>query len=551
MIRKIAFSNRCLLPVLHHIKSYVNCEIVSDYSNDIVSILDSLLRSHVLLPAQKSHLNSLQPRDIRNSDIPTGLTQTLLSPLKEAFQLEETARRRAYEAATYLFGIAARESRQLTPIKGRNRDTWLQYMFDQIAQSAGMFEAYDSNNVLSGMLVSFTQMMLATAAQVQVPLESAMLKRILQPLFGAPWAFTNIEWKIVSSCIKIDATIFVEPPGKRNINSGASLLIPNKLLMSLLDRLGEVGWRFTAVDRERNSRSFDDALYQSFIPIILAPLADSFIQVRDFSGFFSLWKQQLSQHYRSARNADKISIWEDDELLHTIGKLYELALPIEVADQILLQVFEALERPVDLPGSDGPHERVTLLVNLECLLLGINSERSLENLEQRALELYGLLLRLLGESTSRPVTFDTRCWRILALINDKWSLPQQASRYEQAALLKAFSATKKVCTIEASRYDYSQKFQAFRFILSLAEAEKRRHDALSATNPQAGSTDKVGNIIEDILKYCNNRRNINPASYYRVEWSGNDDCVVTGADFGLACCAQLLTVPRTFRFAHQ
>ena len=550
MIRKIAFSKHCLLPILHHINTYINCEITSDYRHDIVSILDELLRSHILLPAQKSHLNSLQPRDIRNSDIPTGLIQTLLTPLTHAFQLEETARMGAHEATTYLFSIAARESRQLTPIQGRDRDTWLQYLFDQIVQSAGMFEDYDSNNALSWMSVSFTRTMMATAVQLQVPLESAVLKKILQPLFRAPWGFTDVEWKIVSSCMMLDATIFVEPPGKSNKNSVSSQLISNKLLMSLLDRLGEVGWRFTFIDNKRKSRSLDDTLYNSLIPTILAPLASAYLQVRNPSGFFSLWKKQLSQHYMSARNADEISIWEDDNLLHTIGKLCEEALPIEVAEQILRQTFEALERPVDLPELDGHDEEVALLVTLECLLLGITSDRSLEKLEQCALEFYRLLLRLLAESTSRPHTFDTRCWRILALINDKWSLPQHSSDDQQAALLKAFFAIKKVCTIEVTRHDYSQEFQAFRFMLSLAEAEKARCDALLAANPEAGSTNKFGSIIENILRHGDNRRRLNPTSYIRVEWSGNDDCIVNGADYGLACCLQLLTVPQTFRFVH-
>lgn len=414
-----------------------------------------------------------------------------------------------------------------------------------------MFEDYNSNNALSWMLVSFTQMMLATAVQLQVPLESAMLERILQPLFRGSWVFAEVEWEIVSSCIKLDATIFVKPPGKSNINSVAAQLVPNKLLMSLLDRMGDVGWRFTVIDNKRKSRLFNDTLYNSFIPTILAPLANSFIKARDASGFFSLWKQQLSQHYMSAQNADEISIWEDDELLHSIGKLCEHALPIEVADQIICQSLEALERPADLPGSHGFDERIALLVTLECLLLGITSDRSLENSEQRALELYRLLLRLSADSTSRPNKFDTRCWRILALINDKWSLPQQSSDDEQAALLKAFFAIEKVCTVEVPRHDYSQEFQAFRFMLSLAEAEKPRCDALRAANPQADSTDKIGSIVENILKYSHNRRKINPASYSHVEWSANDDCVVTGADFGLACCAQLLTVPRTLRFVHR
>ena len=514
-------------------------------------MLDDLLRIHILLPVQKSHLNSLLPRDIRNSDIPTGLIQTLLTPLTEALQLKETANMRVYEAATYLFSIAARKSRQLSPVKSRDRDTWLQYLFDQIAQSAGMFEDYDSSNDLSWMLVSFTQMMLATAVQLQVPLESAMLKRILQPLFGAPWAFVDVEWKIISSCMKLDTTIFVEPSRKSNLNGLVSQPATNKHLLSLLDRIGEVGWRFTGINNQGKSGSFDDALYESFIPTILAPLANSFMQVRNPSGFFSLWKQQLCRHYTNASNADKISIWEDDELLHTIGKLCEHALPFEVADQILSQAYEMLERPFDLPGSDGTDERVALLVTLECLLLGITSDRSLERLEQRALAIYRLLMRLSADSSSRPSKFDTRCWRILALINDKWSLSQHFSDDEQAAHLKAFFVIKELCTIEVPRHDYSQEFQAFRFLLSLAETGKTKRGALETPIPQASSLDDIGGIIEVILEHSENRRKINPAACFRVEWSGNDDCIVNGADFGLACCAQLLTVPRTLRFVHQ
>ena len=513
-------------------------------------MLEDLLWRHVLRPARKSHLNSLQPRDIRSPDIPAGLTETLLAPLTQDFALHTSAKLRALHSATYLWSIATQEPTKLKPNRSRNETAWLEILFCHVAHRSGMFEYHEPNDEQQMMLVSITEAILNNAVQAQVQLKPATLEKVHKRLFRVPWAFADVEWNLLSSCMMLDATIFVDGPVSTFANGQLSPHVPNELLLLLFKRMDEIGYKATLIDVKRGSRSPNDVIYQSLFPKILAPLAKAFIQLRDFPGFITLWEQELCRNYLSGRNGRKMTIWEDDELLHTIGQLIESALTDEKIDQFLCRALEAFECLVGSSGfgSDGPEKKIALLVTLECLLLGCVSDRYLENLEKRVVVIYQLLLKLVAESIERPKNFNTRCWRVLALINDKWSPSQHLLELERGALCKAVRVILRVRDIEVPRYDYSQEFQAFRFMLSLAKVEETRLDALP--EDEFDEYYWFGDALESILYHSKDGRELAPHFFSNVEWSGQDDFIVTKPDFGLACSAQVVAVPRKLRLVH-
>lgn len=509
-------------------------------------MLEDLLLTHFLQPAQKSYLNSLRPRDSRSRDIPAELTQILLAPLIRDFGLKGKTRQYALYSATHLFSIAAHESRNPSPSKRRNRDTWLHHLFCQIVENAGTFD-YKPNNDPETMLLTFTRTVLETAAQVLVQLEPITLEKILRPLLVADGAFQDVEWNVLSLCMELDATIFVGSPEDMLVNGQVLKNECSVLLQLLFTKMNQIGWKATTVGKKLDPRSPDDSIYKSLFAKILAPLASAFIQVRDFPRFFTIWQQELCQHYLDRGYEDVMSIWEDNELVYTIARLVESDLPVEKADILLNRAVKALECLLGMSSFelDGPDKEVALLVTLECWLLGCTSNRNLKELEKRVLEIYQLLLRLMGDDRERPKKCDTRCWRVLALISDKWSLSPHSLELHQSALQKAFLTINRVSVVQVQRYDYSQELGAFRFALSLAEAENAKLDGFLTGNPQGERVGRIEDAIEVILDHSNSRRDLDPLFFLNVEWSGVDEFIVTGTDFSLACCAQLVAVPRT------
>ena len=510
-------------------------------------MLEDLLLVHTLRPAQKSYLNSIQPRDIRNPDIPAGLTESLLAPLTQDLGLEGIRKQYGLNSAAHLFSLAALESWVPTPHKSRSRNSWLHLLFCQLTESAGTLGPYEAGDDHDVMLVTFTRMMLETAAQTQVRLESATIKKILKPLLNNYDFRRGIEWDVISLCMELDATIFLGLPEQTLVNEQVPKHVHNELLVLLLAKLERLGSVASMVIIDSDLKPPDGSIYKSLFTRIFAPLARAFIQVRDFSGFFIVWQQELCEHYLEHGYEDRMSIWEDDSLIETISWLVESATPTGTADCLLHSAEEALEGLVGLSSfNKGAIERNTaLLVTIECWLMGCTGSRALEELEGRVLGIHQLLLKLMAEDTERPTRFGTRCWRILALINDKWSISQHSLEVQQGILLKAFLTINRISVLEVQRYDYSQELEAFRFMLSLAEAEKVRLDVFQTGNSQGERVDRIGDAIMAILDHSNDRRRENPLFFLIDEWSGQDGKIVTGTDFGLACCAQLVAVPRT------
>ena len=535
------FSKICFQSVLNLLLSYHKNPEPEDEIRLVSARLVDLLRNHILIPARSSCLNALRLRDVRDPDIPTGLLEMLLIPLMDNVVVDEVVSLDILESVTFLFGIAAEHSMRVVPKDRRNEIAWLQKLLNHIMQRAHAFDYYDLDDERQMITVDFSVKMLDSCVQSKLILDTATLERIVRPLFHHQRIFTEQEWEVVSLCIQLDATIFVNPSGNVQVNKECLQQVPSDLLSLLLNQISRDGQKMISANTNTLLQSETRLPYDMIRSTVVMPLANAFIHTRQFPRFLDIWQGQLDQHYLSS-NDENVSIWRDDQLLHAVAHLVESALSIgEIEKRLHVFVGElesiAKETSVE-PAILG--KLTSLAVTLECLLSGSTSNRTLQQLEEPVLVLYKLLLQLPTDKTVNSNDFQNSCWRIMTIINDRWSLPHQSLDSEIKAVRTALNLITNViddaCDPQRPSPKYSAGFYAFRFMLSLTDVETARPDTYWLA---------MGTATEQILDHTS--ACIRPGTFHFLKWSGQDDLITRGPLFGLACCAQLTTIPRTLK----
>ena len=535
------FSKHCSQSVLHLLLSYRQNPEPEDEIRPISATLKDLLSKHVLGPARSSCLNVLRPRDIRDPEIATGLLETLLSPLMDTLNVDKPISLDGLESASFLFKIAAEHSMRIVPKERRNETTWLQKLLNHIMQKAHAFHYYDIDDEKQTIIVDFCVKMLDSCVQSKVTLDTGTLDRIVRPLFHHQRIFTEREWNLVSLCIQLDATIFVNPSGIAQVNKESLQQVPSDLLSLLLYQISRDGQKLASGNTSALLQPETRSPYDIIRSTVVVPLANAFIHARQFPRFLDIWQEQLERHC-SSNNHETISIWRDGQLLHAVAQLVESALSISETEKRLHVVVGELESIAEgtriEPANLG--KLTSLAVTLECLLSGSTSSRTLQQLEKPVLVLYKLLLPLTTDSTDQSHDFQDSSWRIMTVVNDRWSLPHQSLDSEINAVRTAKNLIENVIDDardpERPSPKYSAAFYAFRFMLSLTDVETAIPDVYWSA---------VGTATEHILDHSS--ACLRPGTSHLLKWSGQDYLITRGTLFGLACCAQLTTIPRTLR----
>lgn len=452
-------------------------------------------------------------------------------------EVDEVVSLDSLESVAFLFEIAAEHSMRIVPKDRRNETAWLQKLLNHIMQRAHAFDYYDLDDERQLITVDFSVKMLDSCLQSKVNLDTGTLERIIRPLFHHQRIFTEREWNLVSLCIQLDATVFVKPSGNVQVYKECLQQVPSDLLSLLLNQISRDGQKLVSANTNALLQPETRLPYDMIRYTVVVPVANAFIQTRQFSRFLDIWQGQLEQHYLS-NNHETVSIWRDDQLLHAVAHLVESALSISEIEKRLHVVVGELESALVSPANLG--KLISLAVTLECLLSGSISNRTLQQLGEPVLVLYKLLLQLTTDSTEDSNEFQDSCWRIMTIINDRWSLPHQSLDSEVNAVRTAKNLIENViddaCDPQRPSPKYSAGFYAFRFMLSLTDVETAIPDAYWSA---------MGAATEHILDHSS--ACLRPGTFHLLKWSGQDDLITRGSLFGIACCAQLTTIPRTLR----
>ena len=542
---KFAFSKYCFRSILQLVQLYNEQPEPEEETQQILAALKDLLRTHVLQPARSAVLYSLRPRDVQSTVIPGGFLESLLAPLTDVLSEDGIASQSSLKAAALLFEIAAEASKHKTAKGKRDETTWLKKLFEHIMQSAQTLDYRDFDLVQQTRLVEFSVMMLEKAVRLKAQLKAATLEKQLQPLFRHPRIFTEREWTLVSLCIQLEPALFIGSPGGIHVNKERSLNIRNELLVSLLGQIDRDGNKLMSTSMGPESRPNVALPYKTILSTVVIPLAEAFIQARELPRLLDIWQEQLEKNLHTESN-DISSVWKDDELLQTVGSLLESSLAISEIEK-RLHVVEVGLQP--LPMSAGPNQfekRNALLFIAEALLLGCKSDRTLQKLEDHVLAIYKLLLQLMIDDTKRRDEVQIKCWKIMTVITDKWSLSHQSLENEDGVISLAMRAIEGTCSTKRRPHDFRRGFHAFRYILSLVEVHKAKMNAGQAETPDGIAADPIGIVINHVLAADFDVEGVDRSEVRAPEWDGGD-FIDNGTVFCLACCAQLATVPRTLR----
>lgn len=538
VVSKLAFSEHCFADISRLVRSICELHWAEDETEQISTLLKDLLRTHILRPSRSSCLNSLRPRDDRNPDIPAGLLETLFAPLMDSLADEKYLDRDALDSAALLFELAAEDSRQMPPKGRRNESTWLQRLFNHIMQKAYAYENYESDDTRQADIIDFCVKMLEISVRLKVQLETAALEKVIRPVFHGRGLFTENEWSLVNLCMELDVNVFVKPSGRSLVNQARLQPMPDDVLSLLLHQVSKEGHKPVSVEANPLFRLAAKHPYAIILSTIVIPLVKAFAQVRELPRLLEIWQEQLVRRSLMGKG-ETLSVWMDDELLQTVAQLVEPTLTTSEVKKRLNQVENALESLSGNASIEPLQVETTsaLLLTLESVLLGCSGEQTLQDLEERVIQLYKLILNLATDGTERHHEFQSRCWRVMTLINERWSLPHPSLDSENDAIWTAKRAVDKVSVFKGGRQSYMEALHAFRFMLSMAKYEVARMDAIQATNPNGNTANPIGTIIDHILDESH-------AAHCPV-WDGHDESIVDNTVFCLACCAQLIIVPQT------
>ena len=494
------FSKHCLLPTVQLLLNVEGLLFPTSRHSEVLQALEALVISHTISPVRLSYLNATQPSNSRVPNIPVGLVDDLLASLTTYNGLGAPAEDIA-DAAKKLYMIAIKCQSRRTPKQRRIEHSWLQRLFIHIAESIGFFDSSALASHRPVMPEIALSEMLQIAVENDVQLDSSLLERILKQIFEIFDTLVKTHWDIVRSCMAMDPNIFTFS-ARSNVVKGKTLSeLSNKLLQSLSENLIKQGRILyvsdfpsdvreearTLIDEIRNiTNQFAAARDDVNLRSITLPLLHAFAKSREFHGFLRYWQTQLVAYQQSEPIWD-VSLWEDRELQRAIRELVEPSLTVEQIAKILLTICEEIETIIDckIIGIQETRVCISHLVVLECVTSGCATDSTVDRLSGTVSSLYDRILRLSSKKVDLSRTVKASLWRVMATINGRWPLREGLRESSLDASRTAFTTVindprqsepfgeQLVAPTKSdeTRMIYSEKFQAFRFILSFISME--------------------------------------------------------------------------------
>ena len=480
----------------------LNVEGISSLTSrrsEVLQALEGLVISHTISPVRLSYLNATQPSISRDPNIPIDLVDDILASLT-AYSDLGTPEEVIADAAKKLYTIAIKCQSRRTPKERRIEHSWLQRLFTHLAESIGFFDLVSHRPVMPAIALS---KMLQIAVGNEVQLDSSLLERILNQIFKIFDIWIKPHWDIVRLCMAMDPNIFTISARSNVVKGKTSLDHSNKLLQSLSEnlikrgRIPYVSHSPPNVREEEEARTMideirsitnqfpatrDDINLRSFT----LPLLHAFAKSREFHGFLRYWQMQLVAYQQSEPIWD-VSLWEDGELQQAIRELVEPSLTVEQIAKILMTIFEEIETIIDrkIIGTEETRVCISHLVVLECVTSGCATDSTVDRLSSTVSSLYNRILRVSSKKVDLSSTVKASFWRVMATINGRWplreGLPESSLDASRTAFTTVVSDPRQsepfgeqfVASTKSdeARMIYSEKFQAFRFILSFISME--------------------------------------------------------------------------------
>ena len=552
-----AFSIHCLMPVLRFLSIWKSFSASFPRNETINKALENLLVDNIILPARGSFLNPKSWGKSESEAKSSLSAESLLSPLGELpnTRFEELSLPKYTDLAiptiSLLYSVAIESLPRVTPKQRSLEDSWLRYLFHQLEQCASRFCTQLKSSLHSKTYISTLNWMLSKAVDHKVRLGDSRFEPLINQImsisdedFDAPG--TPIHWTFMSLSLKTDPNIFTSV--NKNVD-GNSDLAPNTHFASLVSRVTNTGWK---------KSSYNNVNYNAKLSTILLPLAQAFANARDLMTFISHWQEQLTicqqRRHRMRSSAPESYlvkiVWEDEKLLLFVGNLIESSLTTGQINSMFEKVHANLTPSSSITSNDYSGSVGSLII-LDCIVSGLSKESILNQLVETARSVYFSVVKIVSSTSIWPIEHTWRWWRILATLNNRWSIPQYSKATEEAeeyAKSKAVESIREALSEEARHVaqDFTKELHAFSFLLSSSYVHVNKPDVSQTKNSTIISVietilDRKQALSDSIgLKMSESRALL-------VQWDGQNETVTSVDILFIGCIARILLSPSVLR----
>ena len=523
-------------------------------SEPAVAVLQRMLRTHIVLPARAAFLRQSKATSGGSDD----LLRDLLAPLAK-IAISETHNFPKHDeplptvrSVALLFRIASSAMPRDDPKQRIAENPWLQHLFTSCLKCASLMVADEKLRDTAKAAIDMLKDMLEHAVNSLIKLDSATLEFILNRFSGLSRKYPNdeVNWTLVNLCLKLDANIIVSMSPKGEVDI---IRQPNEFLDQLLKRLSATGFKILPSGCEK---------CKMLLTTVVLPLLEAFVRARDLLGFITVWHQQLevSQKSKSSIMANGIdpnsieSVWEDDQLLHTVAGLLEPSL---VPRQIDQEAEKTCQEMTHKSLKSNYARFYANAIKLDCLIDGVKSDGLSSRFAAMARSTLGSITELIMNTANLRIEHAWRLWRILTTITTYWpSIPHskemvavQGSIAERA-LDSIRLGTSPELGGQVAGAIYVCGLYAFRFILALPIISLGE---FSQSLDKAAREEAVEILVES-MEGCSSKASrsseLNPG-VSRIEWDGSRETLVSLEQFLLSCATQLVRSGASLRYSYR
>ncbi len=442
-----------------------------------------------------------------------------------------------------LFHIACTCRPRNTPASRRAESLWLESLFTQILTCASAILDSSPSVQTRKDFVRLTKWVLRRALDNRVTLSTTTLESILGKTAGLldeTYENYHVIWSLVNLCLLNDPNVFMIPSTVSIDGEGYSSRASNKLSTALFSHITE--------DICRRS-SLDDNDFSFKLEKIVIPLLHAFGDARNLVGFIAHWREQLKVIQRRCQPHKRSKdIWETNTLSRSVADLCETSMTVRQVEQ----VFQQAQQDFDSLGS-AVGDLFPSIVILDCVVSGCSRKDTLLKLTEPAQLVFRSLASIIATKTNLVQGYQWRLWRIMTVINDRWTLPTVPQVPSESAYSAAIGARDIVClgdseSITVEEPEYSERLHAFCFLLSFAASEQLNVPDASLRDMMVQAIEKVMDLKEF---FCRQLRE----DHFGVlkpldadpEWTGQSYGIKSIDSLYIGCIARLLQSPKALR----
>ncbi|KAL8994716.1 MAG: hypothetical protein Q9169_005380 [Polycauliona sp. 2 TL-2023] len=491
----LAFATNCLVPALrvlttpnHSLASKLRLEKATE-------VLEDLVLQHTVNPVRNIFEASKRTRAALDDEGPGAEVGSLLAPLytHTAYHwhqnLPRTESIEAVHPVACFYNIAMKSTPLSTSKERIANRPWLQYLFDRLSDQLESLTTASSETPKSAKGYSLAikqmlEMILIHKSNLKTSTLQNVLSKVSHIFDAVP---VEVNWKIVSLCLKIDPDVFVIPNSKV-----ASTKAPNELLVALCTRLNGLS---------DPTHKASDEMINMVLQDVLVPLVEGFAHARDLINFINYWKANMTQikdlgtemkSQQSSSGNSEISspdvpdtrcIWEHEELLQAVAGLLESRLTTGQIGLLLQEANTIVENATSTSGPIAWSIFSANLVILDCVLSGCTNENTVSVLPNIVQSTYVALFRL-READRLPTILRWRVWRCIATINNRWG--DDFTQHDDLRTLETRAAKNALRNqTQTILHDNSKEgLHSFNFLLSVIDSERPHNEALAESTVQ-------------------------------------------------------------------